>query len=295
MLVSNRFGGLYRVSSGGNAMNITPSLSVSPKKWGKGFTLIELLVVIAIIAILASMLLPALSKAKEKSQRTFCVNNNKQLMIALQMYTSDNSDKMPHPGWISLGQLPSDLKGWLYSPAGETPPGAALNTAPTVTNWTTLSPVVLAAYQTGALWPFIKNVKIYRCPLDQPNTTKVNRSGQHWYQRDNKMSSYIMNGAVSNYGAMGANTFKINQFKPTAYVLWEPDENMNLSNGNFCFNDSSSFPDRNEGVNQRHVKGAVISGFGGHVSFIKLTDFQAEQDRRPGLLWCVPGSPTGGY
>lgn len=68
---------------------------ITKKGSNLGFTLIELLVVIAIIAILASMLLPALASSKEKARRIYCISNTRQISVAMKMYVDDNNGQYP--------------------------------------------------------------------------------------------------------------------------------------------------------------------------------------------------------
>ncbi len=149
-----------------------------------GFTLIELLVVIAIIAILAGLLLPALSKAKTKAQGIMCMNNTKQMMVATHMYTGDNKEWFP-------GAFHGDLA---RTPQIDAPKG------PWVVGWldwdtrsdnTNLLYLIDPRYSKLASY-FANNKNIFKCPADKYLSSVQKRAG--WTERVRSVSGNIVVG-----------------------------------------------------------------------------------------------------
>ena len=260
--------------------------------------MIELLVVIAIIAILASMLLPALSRAKSRALAANDINNCKQCMLGMSMYVLDNSDFMPAPGWGTSSDCWAASKN--IGPLGPVADAVAYQ-ADYNGQLRYFSGIGLNPPAPGLLYQYLKSPKLLLCPQDVPDASV-------WAKRRIFITSYIWDGAIIAFGRNNQTngqslTYKLSKFKASNILQWENNE-KNPAGGQW--NDFSNYPleaaagAAGNNVNdltfsQRHGRAAQVGRMDGSAARIPYAemagmalDFNARND-----LWYSPLSGNG--
>jgi prepilin-type N-terminal cleavage/methylation domain-containing protein/prepilin-type processing-associated H-X9-DG protein len=178
-------------------MSVPPAIRISHPRRGRAFTLIELLVVIAIIAIIASLILPAMARAKARAQGTFCLNNTRQLSVAWMIYADEHNGELAY----NLGQSSRTVLA--------VPSLANLNMGENwvnnVENWELDSDNTNAAkmVETG-IGPYTsKSAALYRCPSDNALSDQQRNAG--WSGRVRSYSMNAMVGDAGNFSQTGTN------------------------------------------------------------------------------------------
>ncbi len=126
----------------------------------RAFTLVELLVVIAIIAVLAALLLPALAEARSRARRLDCLNNLRQLSLACKLYADENAGRLVSSWPVGDATHSVNPASWCPGWASTQPQNLRYGPAPE------FSCTNVFALQQGAVWPYLRNAAVYRCPAD---------------------------------------------------------------------------------------------------------------------------------
>jgi len=221
-----------------------------------GFTLIELLVVIAIIAILASMLLPVLGKAKAKGQGTQCMNNHRQLVLAWRMYSEDNRDQLLYAS--AGGDATKDPYVWVLGDMNFDPNNPS--------NWDVERDIM-----KSPLWPYCgKSTGIWRCPADK--STVKPATGKYQGQMVPRVRSMSMNLWFGGFGGgtMTENAdyklyFNFNDLidpGPTRTFVFLDMREDSIDLGNFA-TDMRGYPDQPQQFGFFDLPGAYHNRAGG--------------------------------
>jgi len=242
------------------------------------FTLIELLVVIAIIAILASLLLPALARAKVEGQRVKCMNNQRQCAVAWHMYNLDNNGNIVTSYPLTNGI--QNTKCWCPGYCGGSDTSDQWGTPEPTTDGTygfapNFDRSSLVALQSGALWPYYTGATLLECPAD-------NRMVFH----TNVWRSISMNGwfngllvGTSGFGDSTAPQYtffnKDSQLRRPSHLWLMIDEDAHsINDGMFLVNIGAGGSTKGlvDGPARRHGNAYALNFADGHAEIYKLQD-----------------------